>query len=195
MPHDAVTWWSAFGGIAQAAGAVATFAAVVVSLWIALSGRALKARGSAGIRVHFIGDGTPGTYTVGIEVENIGLRPFHVSSVGWRTGWMQRGPKALRYRFAIQNTSMMLNERPGPHIVDPGRNEGWYTRVADMKGANSEESRAELFVRKVPVLGYAPIRAIVNITGRKPLCTKVSDDLADFLRTGEHASTTADDAG
>jgi hypothetical protein len=193
MPHYSTIWWTAFGAIAQAAGALATFAAVVVSLWIALSGRALKARGSAGIRVHFIGDGTPGTYTVGIEVLNIGLRPFHVNSVGWRTGWMQRGPEPLRYRFALQNTSMMLNQRPGPHIVDPGRNEGWYTLVADMKGANSEESRSELFVRKLPILGFAPIRAVVNITGRKPLYIKVSDDLADFLRTGEHASTTAEE--
>jgi hypothetical protein len=120
MPNEPTAWWTAFAAIAQAAGAIATFAAVVVSLWIALSGRALKARGSAGIRVHFIGDGTPGTYTVGIEVENIGLRPFHVTSVGWQTGWMLRGPKALRYRFAIQNMSMMLNQRPGPQYHRSG---------------------------------------------------------------------------
>ena len=89
---------------------------------------------------------------------------------------------------------MMLHQRPGPHIVDPGRNEGWYTLVADMKANINDEAATELFKRRLPIFGYAPIRAIVNITGRKPLYVKVSDDLADFLRTGDHASTTADDA-
>ncbi|OHT18592.1 hypothetical protein [Edaphosphingomonas haloaromaticamans] len=138
----------------------------------------------------FAGDGTPGVYMVGIEVLNIGVRPFHVSSVGWRTGWLWRGPKVLQYRFAIQNTSVMLNQKGGPHIVEPGRNEGFYTQIADMKQANYEASRAEMFKRKLPILGEAPIRAMVNITGRKPLMVKVSKELAYFLRTGEHAGTT-----
>lgn len=194
IPQDAVTWWTAFGAIAQAIGALATFGAVAVSLWVVASERAMKARGSAGIMISFIGDGSPGTYMVGVEVLNIGLRPFHVSSVGWRTGWLPRGPNALAYRYAIQNTSVMLNQSPGPHIVEPGRNEGFYTPVADMKRNNSDESRAELFMRKVPILGDAPIRAMVNITGRKPLMINVSKDLAQFLRTGAHASTTAEEA-
>ncbi len=194
IPQDAVTWWTAFGAVAQAIGAVATFAAVAVSLWVVISERTMKARGSAGIRISFVGDESPGIYMVGIEVLNVGVRPFHVSSVGWRTGWLTRGPKALQYRFAIQNTSVMLNQRPGPHIVEPGRNEGFYTNVADMKSANHEESRTEMFRRKLPILGEAPIRAMVNITGRKPLYIKVSKELAHFLRTGDHAANT-DEAG
>ena len=194
LPQDAVTWWTAFGAVAQALGAIATFAAVAVSLWVVTSERAMKARGSAGIRIMFAGDGTPGVYMVGIEVLNVGVRPFHVSSVGWRTGWLTRGPKALQHRFAIQNTSVLLNQKPGPHIVEPGRNEGFYTNIADMKSPDHEESRTDMFRRRVPILGEAPIRAMVNITGRTPLIFKVSQDLADFLRTGEHASTTADDA-
>ena len=194
MPDDPVTWWTAFGALAQAGAAIATFVAVVVSLWIALSGRAMKARGHADIMMHFIGDGSPGTYLVGVTVLNVGIRAFEVSSVGWRTGWFSHGPGALRYRHAIQKTSMMLHERPGPYIVEPGRNEGFYTPIADMKHNNSEASRNELFNRQAPILGYAPIRAIVNITGRKPLIVKVTKDLAEFLRTGEHASTTAENA-
>lgn len=194
MPHDPVTWWTAFGAISQAVGALATFAVVVLSLWVVLSERAMRARGWAGIMVSFIGDGTPGTYLVGIHVLNAGLRPFQVTSVGWRTGWLRRGPKSFQYRYAIQNTSMMLNQKPGPHIVEPGREEGFYTPVADMKTSNSDESRSVLFKRKLPILGKAPIRGIVNITGRKPLFVKVSKDLANFLRTGEHASTTAENA-
>jgi len=188
-------WWTAFGAIAQAIGAAATFAAVAVSLWVVLSERAMKATGTAGIRVMFAGDGSPGVYMVGIEVLNTGVRPFQVSSVGWRTGWLSRGPKALKHRFAIQNTAVMLHQRPGPHIVEPGRNEGFYTLVSDMKTAAAKtDACEEMFVRRLPFLGYAPIKATVNITGRRPLHVNVSADLARFLRTNDHASTTADEA-
>ena len=193
-PDDPATWWNAFGAIAQALGAVATFAAVGVSLWIVVSERTMRARGSAGIRVSFAGDGTPGQYMVGIEVLNTGVRPFHVGSVGWRTGWFSRGPKAARYRFALQNDSVMVNQKVGPMIVEPGRNEGFYTLLADMKNPTGEAARNEMFRRRLPILGECPIWAMVNITGRKPLMIRVRGELAQFLRTHEHANTTADEA-
>jgi hypothetical protein len=185
-----IIWWTAFGAIAQAIGALATFAAVTVSLWVVISDRSIRARGSAGIRVSFVGDGSPGTYMVGIEVVNIGTRSFHVNSVGWRTGWLRRGPKVLAFQYAIQNTSVMLNQRPGPTIVEPGRDEGFYTFIADMKNSNTDKD--SFFDRPLKLLGHAPIRAMINITGRKPHYIKVSDDLAEFLRTKAHANTTAD---
>lgn len=190
---DSVVWWTAFGAIAQALGALATFAAVTVSLWVVLSERSMRGRASSGIRVMFAGDGTPGIYMVAIETLNTGLRPFQVTSVGWRTGWLSRGPKSLRYRFAIQNTSMMLHQRPGPHIVEPGRNEAFYSRVSDMKQHGRGDAGDEMFRHKMRFLGDAPIWAMVNITGRKPLYARVSDELALFLRTNQHASTTDDE--
>jgi hypothetical protein len=86
----------------------------------------------------------------------------------------------------------MSNERPPPHIVEPGRSDGFYTRIADMKQNYGSESWRELFDRRLPLLGPAPIKALVNIAGRKPLVVPVSRDLAHFLRTNEHASTTAE---
>ncbi len=191
MPTDPVVWWTAFGAVAQAIGAIATFAAVGVSLWIVISERTMQARGSAGIRVMFAGDGTPGQYMVGIEVLNTGVRPFQVSSVGWRTGWFSRGPSAIRFRFAIQNPSVMVNQRVVPVIVEPGRNEGFYTLLADMKNAAGQAGANELFRRSLAVLGDCPIWAMVNITGRKPLLIRVKGELAAFLRTHDHADTTA----
>lgn len=191
MSYDAA-WWAAFGAIAQAIAAFATLLAVAISLWVVLSERAVRPRVTAGIRVQFIGDGTPGTYMVGIEVLNAGLRPFEVSSVGWRTGWLPRGPQALRYRYALQSTSLMLHQRAPPHIVEPGRNEGFYTKVADMKANSQDEARRELFQRRVPLLGFAPIWAMVNITGQRSAVAKADKELAKFLRTNDHASTTAD---
>lgn len=190
---DDVTWWTAFGAIAQAIGALATFAAVAVSLWIVLSERTMKASGQAGIWISFMGDGTPGIYMVAIRVLNVGIRAFEVNSVGWRTGWMARGPEALTYRHAIQNTGLMIGQQHGARIVEPGRDTGYYTPIADMK-INGDEARRDLFVRRLPFLGEAPIWAVAHITGRKPLYIKVSGELAAFLRTNEHASTTADNA-
>ncbi len=129
---------------------------------------------------------------VGIDVLNVGVRPFHVTSVGWRTGWLRRGPKTVTYRYAIQNMNIMLNQRPRPHIVEPGRNEGFYVAIADMKGVNAQKSRNEMFVRKLPIIGYCPIWAMVHITGRQPAMVRASKELAHFLRTNDHASTTVD---
>lgn len=182
MPHDPATWWTAFGAIAQAAGAVATFAAVAISLWIVFSERAMKASGSADIKLLFAGDGSPEQRLVGIEVLNAGVRPFHVSGVGWRTGWLPFGPQVLRYRQAMMDATT-LNQTPGPHIIEPGRTEGFYRPMADMA---QSASRAELFERKLPILGEAPIRAVVHITGRRPLRLKVSKGLEAFLRTGNY---------
>ena len=190
MSVQDATWWAAFGAVAQAIGSLATFAAVAVSLWVVLSERAMRAKGSAGLHLTFAGDGTPGVYVVGIEVLNAGFRPFHVSSVGWRTGWLPKGPANLAHRFAIQNLSVAMNPRSWPCTVEPGHKEGFYTRVSDFQSANAHRSRTEMFRRRVPLLGPAPIHAMVNITGRKPLLLKVSGDLAEFLRTGEHAATT-----
>ena len=193
-PNDAATWWTAFGAIAQAIGAMATFLAVATSLWVVLSERAMKCKGSAGIRLMFAGDGSPGIYLVGIEALNVGVRPFHVGSVGWRTGWLPHWPKALSYRYAILNTDQSINNRTSPLVVEPGRSEAFYVKIADMKGANSEESRNELFTRRLPIIGYCPIWATIHITGRTPVKVRVKGELANFLRTLDHASRTDDAA-
>ena len=130
---------------------------------------------------------------VGIEVLNVGTRSFQIGSVGWRTGWLSIGPEALKFRYALQNTSVMVNEHQYPCSLDPGRNQGFYTLIADMKGANADNRNDGLFDRPLGILGHAPIWAMVNITGRKPIFAKVPLDLADFLRTKVHHNTTADD--
>jgi hypothetical protein len=190
---DAITWWTAFGAIAQAIGAVATFAAVAVSLWVVQSERQLQAKVTAGIRITFVGDGSPGVYWVGVTIVNTGMRAIRVTSTGWRTGWLSRGPSALTFRHAVQNTSLVnLGKRP-PFVVEPGMQESVFTSVADMKGGNNPEAHADMFERRLPVLGDAPIQAVVNITGRNPVRVAVEPSLARFLRTMDHANTTADD--
>lgn len=186
-----VAWWTEFGAIAQALGALATFAAVLVSLWIVRSERQLRAKATAGIRIIFMGDGSPGVYLVGVSILNTGMRPVRVTSTGWRTGWLPRGPKAMRYRFAMQNTSLLQHGKSPPFVIEPGMEEVVLTSVQDMKAGMASNSAAhkDLFDRKVRVLGDAPIFAAVSFTGRPVLNVKVEPSLADFLRTNEHPST------
>jgi hypothetical protein len=88
----------------------------------------------------------------------------------------------------------MVSQQPGPTIVEPGRTKGFYTLIADMKNPAGEASTAEMFRRKLAILGECPIWAMINITGRKPVMVRVKGDLAKFLRTHEHANTTDDAA-
>ena len=184
-------WWTAFGALAQAAGAFATFAAVGVSLWIVLSERALRARGRAAIMTIFQGDGTPGIHVVDFIVENVGVRDFSVQSISWRIGWLPIGPMSLRFRYAIQTsrTGQIFENRK----IQISLSEHFYVSVAEMKiGMTAEGERAAFFSRKVPIFGWAPMRAYANIAGRRPLRLKLEKNLLAFLRTGQHSNTTAD---
>lgn len=192
---DSVAWWTAFGAIAQAVGAVATFTAVAVSLWIVRSERQLRAKATAGIRMFFVGDGSPGVYIVGVTILNTGLRPLRVTSTGWRTGWIGRGAQAFKHRFAVQNTSIVEYGKRPPFVIEPGMEESVYTTVEDMKrGARvNAEAHKELFERHNRILGHAPIHAVISFTGRPALHVPVEPALATFLRTNHHANSTAVD--
>jgi hypothetical protein len=72
---------------------IATFAAVLVSLYLARKSDQVQLQTKAGIRLIFAGDGTPAEEHVGISVVNKGDRPVTISSIGWRVG---RG-KNIRY--------------------------------------------------------------------------------------------------
>lgn len=188
---DTVLWWTAFGAIAQAIGAAMTFAAVGLSLWIVLSERKFTAQGTASIHVMFAGDGTPGIYLIGVQVLNTGLRAFKIEAVGWRVGWLSKGPALLRHRNALQ--TFVTLPYPGaalpPCILEAGHNVSFYVSIAAWKAGNTDGQRGDLFDRTVKFLGKPPIRATIHISGRKPLVVKPDKGLTDFLRTGEHADT------
>lgn len=185
---DAATWWTAFGAIAQAIGALATFLAVAVTLWLTRTERSLRATGRVGFQVTFVGDGSPGVYHVGFTVLNTGLQPIQVMSVGWRTGWCRFGPKWLQHRWAIETWEGQTGVAT-PYELAPRRSAVTIKQAAHFVEMRPDV-RADLFRRPVRLLGNAPIRGVVNITGRPPLIVKVTKDLAGFLRGGDHPLTT-----
>lgn len=75
---------------------MATFAAVVVSLYLSRQRDRVNLKVHAGLRLVIVGDGSPARRVVVISVTNRGERPVIVNTVGWRIG---RGKNA---RFCIQ---------------------------------------------------------------------------------------------
>jgi hypothetical protein len=189
---DATVWWTAFGAIAQAAGALATFVAVGVALWQTSSERRLRASASAGIKILFGGYGQHGVYFLGFDVLNTGYRTIRVSSISWRAGWLPRGPRALRYHYAMQTFDGLGGRQP-PFDLEPSERTTALVSVEAFIGAGDAPANDDMFGRSLPVLGAEPIRAIINVSGRKPLIVKPSADMLKLLRTNSHPFTTADD--
>lgn len=186
MVSDDITWWTAFGAIAQALGAVATFAAVAVSLYLAQTERALKGRGKARIMISFAGDGSPGVNLVHFDLENTGLRPLLWQSVSWRVGWLKWDFWGLGYRSAIQNFTTSIFDHK--QTIEPSHSGQMYMPVSQMKPAlcrETEEGRT-FFQSKHPLFGFPPIVAYAQVAGRKPIKLRVSQELKRFLRSGEH---------
>lgn len=164
---------------------------MVVALWTTSSERKLKARAEGAILV-LTGNGTL-TYYVGITILNTGLRPLKVTMVGWRSGWIRRGPAALRYRHGVQITEAPIGKQV-PFILQPSETGTVFVSLADMKLGQNTPAANEIFRRSIPLLGNAPLAVEVAISGRKMLNGRVRDDLAKFLRTNKHASLEEEDA-
>ncbi|MDR1967597.1 MAG: hypothetical protein LBQ32_02745 [Burkholderiaceae bacterium] len=75
---------------------IATFGAVVVSLYLARKSESVRLKTNVGIRLVFAGDGTPAEEHIGFTVVNLGECPITVASIGWRVG---RGKEK---RFCVQ---------------------------------------------------------------------------------------------
>jgi hypothetical protein len=92
--EETALYWTKVAAIGQVAGAVATAAAVMVSLWIALHGRKPRIKLVVGKRL-VIGGGIPELSVLMFNIANAGERPVHINGIGWRTGWLYWGRNAL----------------------------------------------------------------------------------------------------
>lgn len=148
---DSVLFWTKAAAIGQIAGALATLAAVLVSLWVVLSERRESIRLSVGRRI-IIGGGAPEIRVVSFEVVNTGVRPISVSGFGWRSGWLRRGPEELLYRWAIQTPDVGLPSQNPPFNLEPGHKASFLIRLDRFE--DSREAEQEQFGRReIPLLG------------------------------------------
>lgn len=113
---------------------IATFTAVVLSLYLARRGDRIRLKSYAGLRVVVRGDGTPTEEHLDIGVTNLGDRAVTVTTVGWAVG------KGKQRRFCIQDVSgSWTHQYPrklehGEHanfMVSFKQTENWLTEFAN----------------------------------------------------------------
>lgn len=185
---DPLLFWTIVAAIGQALGALATAAAVIVSLWIVLSERKPKLRITAGLRLIVAGDGTPAMDAIGIAVANVGVRRCRCTAIGWRSGHLKWGPKWLRRQHALQNAGYLSGSATLPFDLEPGDEK---TMILDPRAyaeATGPEKRSAFFCRKFPwSVEPKPTRVdvIVSLAAHKGVFQRVELDLARFLATGE----------
>jgi hypothetical protein len=182
---DETLFWTKMAALGQIAGAVATFAAVLVSLWIAQSERRAHVRVVAGLRVVM---STPAMDVVSVLITNHGLRPVRVSAVGWRTGWFRYGPKWLAFQQAVQQfdhpISMISAVQP-PFDLGPGQDANLHIPVAPFQ--EQADLREDFFNRCLPFRNKPTRTQIcveVHLVAAKKTVARVEKRLAKFLASG-----------
>jgi hypothetical protein len=187
---DESLFWAQVAAIGQVAGAAATFAAVLVSLWIAHSERRAHIKARCGLRLSVIGDGSPFEDVIQMVITNYGLRAVRVSSIGWRTGWIAFGPKWLKFQHAMQKfdhpiSAMSLTVIP-PFDLAPGQEVSMTLLPEPFTKAT--ELRKEFFNREMPItkkLIATKVCLMVSLVAAKAVTTRVEKNLEHFLASGE----------
>lgn len=188
--------WTKIAAIGQVAGALATAAAVVISLWVVLSERRVRLKVEIGIRVIIGGDPLD---VVSFSIANVGQRTVVINSVGWRTGWGLPGillrfndslPAWMQQQWALQIPSNNLASHRLPATLEPGNSIVVFVEVEHF--LKDEEKRESFFRRKLPwrkVSTAARIFGMIHVVGSTPIGVLVEPSLRKFLSSGEYGRT------
>lgn len=181
-------FWTKIAAIGQVAGAVATFAAVWVSLYLAASDRRFQLRVTARL-AHLVDSGGQ-TPVVSIDVENVGQRTAKVLGFGWSGGffkrWWRWRPAWLKSTTALQQPdyTWQINEN-FPWKLEPGDSKSTLMRRDDFFN-NCNIRFTGMFFRKIPLIKrYVAVRPRVLITissRRQALFGRIDDNLLRELR-------------
>lgn len=187
MRTDPQLFWTIVAAVGQVAGAVATAAAVITSLWIALSERRVRLRVVCGLRVTFAGDGSPAVGLVATSITNAGYRRVRISTVGWETGWSAHrwAPTWLAKQYAVQLPGTG-SPRP-PLDLEPGESTLLYVPLAEFRNSDRAAAEDDFFCRRLPWRSLpAPARILCTVFATVGPATKVKveKDLAAYLATG-----------
>lgn len=175
-PSDPILFWTIAAAVGQIAGAVATAAAVIVSLWIVLSERREKLRLIVGHRL-IVQRGADHIDVVAFDVTNLSLFPVQLTSFGWRIGWLRRGPPWAQYEWAIQLPDT-LGGATLPMTLQPGERTSMLVRL-DRFSPDVASSKDLFRLRNVPIgrPRLPPIFGVLHTTRRKELAVRIEDGL------------------
>jgi hypothetical protein len=186
-------YWAKVAAIGQIAGAVATFLAVAVSLWIAYHSRKPRVRLKVNHSV-MIGGMADGLSFLVFEVANLGERPVYVRGIGWRTGWLPRWPECLARKAAVQMASgaemFGLGSEP-PYEILPGASVSSFCPMDNMI-AYAGERKEPLFTRDWPLFGRqrTRIRGYAYTADGHTFYVKPEETVASALADAEKAAVT-----
>lgn len=180
-----VLFWTKVAAIGQVAGAIATFAAVFVSLHLARQAGRVRLAIRAGLRIGFYGDGSDAWDLISVSVENLGDRPVRISNVGWRSGWSSRGPKWLRYQFGVQRLSAGSQV---PCDLAVGADVHFTVLLSDYENGNNAEKNLDFFGRRLPWSGKvvpSNVQVVISAVGSPDIYVPVEMPLSRYLTFGE----------
>ena len=162
--------WNAVG--TWVAG-IATFLAVLVSLYLARRSEAVKIKADVGIRLVFAGDGTPAEEHVGFSAVNLGDRPMNIVSIGWSIG------KRKGKRFCVQPVAGQYSHQY-PKQLTHGEQASFM--VSFKTSPNWPKEFAEGFVKDMSEKNLKTLRALINISLGKVIEVVPENNLLEKLR-------------
>lgn len=152
---------------------IATFFAVVVSLYLARKADAVKIKANVGVRLVFAGDGTPAEEHVGFGVANLGGRPVNVVSIGWSIG------KRKNKRYCIQPVAGQYTHQY-PKLLAHGEQASFL--VSFTAAPNWVKEFASGFVQDTGERNLKTLRALVNTSVGKVIEVVPEKNLLERLR-------------
>lgn len=162
--------WSAVG--TWVAG-IATFIAVLVSLYLARRAEAVKIKTDVGVRLIFAGDGTPAEKHVGFSAVNLGDRPINIVSIGWSVG------KGKDKRCCVQSVAGQYSHQY-PKQIAHGEQASF---LVSLKTApNWPKEFVEGFVKDISEKNLKTLRALINISLGKAIEVVPEGNLLKMLR-------------
>lgn len=183
---DSGQFWLAFSAISQAVAAFATFLAVAASLWIALSERRPRLRVGARLMAALGGTLPTELDVIQISVVNIGQRQAKITSIGWRVGWLDRGPKWLKRTYLIQMFGDLPWSQDPPYDLPPSeRANSFISAGSYLADLNKGDNPFKL--RKLPLLNRSlvpRIRVDVFTAEGHRFSAKADNRLAQSLVAG-----------
>lgn len=196
---EAELFWVKVSAVAEVAAAVATFLAVVVSLFIALHARKPRLKLTVGERL-IIGGAQDGLSLLMFNVANAGERPVHINGVGWRTGWLRWGPHFLRRQFAVQMTGGTGLGQDPPYEIQPGAAVASYALMENVLSYAKEKTGRPFFTRDWPLLGRHPTAIwgyaytadghTIHVRAEQSLVDALAGAERDAKRAGDNISPT-----
>lgn len=183
---DDQLFWTIIAAVGQVAGAVATFAAVVVSLCLATSARKPRVKLRVGERL-IIGGGVDDQRVLMFSVANIGERNVHVRTLGWRTGRLRWGPEWLKRQAAVQLTNGAPHGTSPPYELLPGAEISSHAEMENILTYCRERADSPFFTRDVPWFGRrrTAVRAFISTADGYVIHVQPERTLIDALVQAE----------